>query len=58
MLLTFQLNKTDYSVKFMKYTTEIKNELVYYNMHCITAKQNYLKKNVLFCYVLFLYENK
>ena len=42
----------------MKYMTEIENELIYYNMHYVAAKQNYLKKNVLFCHTLFLCENK
>ena len=58
MLSAFQLKKTDYLIKFTEYITEIENELVYYNMHYVIIKQNYLKKNVLFYHVLFLHENK
>ena len=42
----------------MKYTTETEDELICHNMHYVIIKQNYLKKNVLFYYALFLCKNK
>ena len=42
MLSTFQLNKIDYLTEFTEYITEIKNEFIYYNVHYVTAEQNYL----------------
>ena len=37
---------------------EIKNDFIYCNVHCVIAKQNYLKKNIMFCHALFMHEYK
>ena len=50
--------KNNYSAEFMKFMTEIKNDLICCNMHYVVTKQNYLKKDVAFCHVLFMHEHK
>ena len=58
MLSTFQLEKTDYLTEFTEYIIKTENEFIYHNVHYVITKQNYLKKNVLSCYILFLHENR
>ena len=42
----------------MKFLIKIENDCVLCNVHYVAAEKNYLKKNVIFCHVLFMCNNK